>query len=89
MDTSDSDRLADVVAALGEFAGRLDLDADARAALQAELDAMRMQMLYRPGVRTIAESLRALRAILAGAGDNRLARAAAEEIDDLLAGAGG
>ena len=72
-----TDRLADVVAALGLAPGD-------QAALQAELDMLRTQMLWQPDPAVLAACLRRVRGLLAPARDNRLARGAVEEIDAIL-----
>ena len=85
MANADPDKLADLVAALIEFIDRLGLAASDKAALRAELDAIRAETLYRPGVSDdVAARLRRARDILGAGGDNRLAQGAISEIGDLL-----
>jgi hypothetical protein len=81
----DPDKLADLVAALGEFATRLGLGEDDQAALRGEVDALRVHMLWQPDSEALAAGLRKARAILASAPDSPLARGVMEEIDALLA----
>jgi hypothetical protein len=80
-----SDKLADLTGALAEFAGRLGLaDAD-KAALLAEIDALRAEMLWQRGdADTSAGRLRTIRGLLASAEGNSLAAAALREVDALL-----
>ena len=81
----DPDKLADLVAALGEYSGRLGLGEDDQATLRSEVDALRVHMLWQPDPEALAGGLRRARAILASGADNRLARGAMQEIDALLA----
>jgi hypothetical protein len=84
MGAGNSDRLADLLAALGEFAGRLGLQEADEAAIRREVDALRVHVLWRPDAGSLEAGLRRIRGILASAGDNRLARGAMAEIDSLL-----
>jgi len=87
MSEKNSDRLADVIAALGEFGGRLGLAEGQEALLQSQLDAIRIHMLWRPDEQALASALRTIRQIVQSAPDSPLAEGALQELDALLDGA--
>ena len=84
MGVEHSDKLADVVAALGELSGRLGLEETQQAALRREVDALRVHMLWQPGPEHLESALRNVRGIVASAAGSRLAEALLQEIDSLL-----
>ncbi len=84
MGVEHSDKLADVVAARGEFSGRLGLEETPQAALRTEVDALRVHMLPHPDPEHLESALRNVRCIVASAAGNRLAEALLQEIDSML-----
>jgi hypothetical protein len=87
MGVQGSDRLADVIAAVGEFSGRLGLEETQQAALQSEVDALRAHMLWRADPEGMEAALRRVRDLVSSAAESRLARGLLEEIDSILEGA--
>ena len=84
MATEKLQQLGELAAALGEFVDRLGLTEPDKAALIAEVDAIRSALVYGGAPEDLTLRLRAVRGILQSSGENRLAGAALAEIDSIL-----